>query len=212
MPRKRRNLAPAPESIPPSAPGQADITELVEADDAPDVAKLVARFRVEIDARLAEQGQRLGACESRWELKLAQLEEVVRRLDEEGAKTRRVFDDLREAAARAVREMTELAQLAHASAEEAKEASKVYEKLQDSRPDLLERIMRLGEIVGQYRCDYQRLDDLMTELSNRVSSLQGYNEKTDALHGVVDALGGIVHDMNGKRSLATVAESKESRR
>jgi uncharacterized protein YoxC len=214
MPRKRKTLSPEasvslppPPATPPASP-ELDFDGMDDVEDDVDPAKLVAKFQLETEAALEQCRQRMDELSTRVEsaigLHSERLEQIAR-VAEIGSK---VLDDVRAEGRRAADELGEFARLAQQSASEAADASKVYEKMQSGRPELLDRIQRMGEMVGLYREDNQRLYDLLDALSRKIDVLEGRAGTLDQTLVAVDQLNTVVHGLNTKAELKRVAQEQ----
>lgn len=231
MPRKKRTPAAPPKA--PEAPAdeldaefedtpktQALSAQLADLpfdepelpDDSPDLATMVARFQIQVEARLDAMEQKQDKKREDVLRQLAALTDTSRRLERDAEKVRTVFDDLRHAATKSTGEMVTMLKQAHQAAGEAKDAAKVYEKLVDSRPDLLRRIEVLAEKVGQYRHEHKIWQSTVEELAKRVSAGEQLDEDYALTKHVVDDIGKRVHQINTNGVLATVREAKAAER
>ena len=207
MPRKKPAPLPPP-PLPDASPaaGEVEPSDFEAIDDSPDIGALVVRFQMQTELALAEltatTSRQIGALN----VKTAGQEALLRDLSREVEAVRRVFSDLREAAQKTKAQMVELLKQAHEAAGQARDAAQVYERMADTRPDLIRRIESTNVSVAEYRGDVVRLRHSIESLSRRIDGIDGTLVDYSATQRSVDSLGNLVHNLNSRAILASPKE------
>lgn len=209
----RKKASPKPLDVPESWEDAADaVAELATeepADDSPDVPALVVRFQMATEKALSEMRSTFDSKTSAAVAKVARHEDELRKIKTEMAQIREMFADLRETAGKAKSQMVTLLEQTHGAAQEAKEAAKVYERLSDTRPDLLRKIDDVNASAAEYKAEVVKLCERFGSLSRRVDQLDLMETDFRETKGTIDSIGNVVHKMH---SASVLSSTKEARR